>query len=287
MHERDTCLENVQHKVIWILGENGRLANAVYEEYAEEEPRKIGKQDYLKWLDLSIADLESYFRKNLPSKSIIFVTAGIVDKSVSPEVIEQINVLLPVKILEASKNLDLITITIGSISEHFLAHDDLYIKSKRDLSYYIRTHETIKNNLHVRLHTLYGGSTPPHVNMFLGNAFESIQNRRVFKMSSGQQLREYHHVNDVARAIRIRLSKNQFGVWDLSTGKPVRLIDLAEAIFLSYDLEDLITISREKDLLGDNLTHVFQDTITELGIEMRESTQGVISYLRSMDRDTN
>ena len=287
MHERNTCLENEQHKVIWILGENGRLANAVYQEFKDERPLKIGRQDYLKWLDLSVADLEAYLRKNLPPKSIIFITAGIVDKSVNSQVLEQVNVLLPIKILEASKNLDLTTVTIGSISEHFMFFDDLYITSKRDLSDHIETHTYLQNNLHVRLHTLYGGSAPPHLNMFLGKAFESIQNRREFRMSSGKQLREYHHVHDVARAIRLRLKENHFGVWDLNTGIPIRLIDLAKAIFLSYDLEELITVSREKDLEGDNLTHVFPETISELGIEMRDPTQGVISYLHSMDGDKN
>ena len=287
MHGGNTCLENDKPKVIWILGEKGRLAHAVYQEFKEERPLKIGRRDYLKWLDLSIHDLEVYFRKNLTPKSIIFVTAGIVDKNVTPRVIEQINVLLPIKILEASKNLDLLTVTIGSISEKFKSLDDFYTVSKRDLSHYIETHPSIENNLHVRLHTLYGGGTLPNASMFLGQAFESIQNRSEFRMSSGRQLREYHHVDDVAKAIRLRFKENPFGVWDLNSGKPIRLIELAEAIFLSYGLEELITISREKDLESDNLTHVFHETISELGIEMRESTQGVISYLHSIDRNTN
>lgn len=271
--------------MIWILGENGRLANAIYEEFESESPLKIGRKDYLSWLDLSREELESYFKLNLPSQSTLFITSGIVDRGTAPEEIDQINRLLPIKILEACRNLDLRTVTVGSISEHFNLLDDAYIRSKRELSSYVQNHAGNQRNLHVRMHTLYGGTTFPHLNMFLGKVFESIQTHSEFRMSSGQQLREYHHINDVARAMRSRLNKDCFGVWDLNTGKPIKLLNLAQAIFLSFDLPELVTISREKDLEGDNLTRVFPETLNGLDVEFREPIQGVISYLKSMDRN--
>lgn len=269
--------------MIWIIGSSGRLANAIYEEFQSESPVRIGRHDYLKWLDLSRDELEKYFRSNLPPQSKLFITAGIVDKETAQKEIEQINILLPIKIIEACKNLDIIVVTIGSISEHFKLLNDSYIKSKKELTSYIENNDDLQNHLHVRLHTLYGGKTYPHPKMFLGKLFESIQNHSRFRMSSGQQLREYQHIDDVAKAIRLKLNKYQFGIWDLNMGNPIKLLDLAEAVFHSYDLSELLHISIEKDLDGDNLTYVFPETLSPLGLEFREPIQGVIHYLRNID----
>lgn len=270
--------------MIWILGEKGRLANAIYEEYSHENPLKIFRNQYLNWLDFGTKSLEEFLEKNLPPKSIIFVAAGVVDRKISPETIHEVNVLLPVKILEATKNLDISIVTIGSISEYFNLVEDPYIESKKALSKYIENETNLQRNLHIRLHTLYGGGTP-HKDMFLGKILKSIENQIEFNMSSGEQLREYHHVADVSAAISAKIQRNQFGQWNLNTGKPVKLIELAKAIFESYKLDELIKISLDYNLAGDNLGFVFPDTIKELDICFREPVAGVISYLRSMTTD--
>ena len=53
--------------------------------------------------------------------------------------------------------------------------------------------------MHLHLHTLYGGR--PQAHMFLGQMIRALERGAEFAMSSGEQLREYHHVHDIAGAM--------------------------------------------------------------------------------------
>ena len=67
--------------------------------------------------------------------------------------------------------------------------------------------------------------------MFLGQILSALKNDEAFKMTSGCQLREYHHFLDDAEAIRTISGLKITGVVNLSHGKPVSLKDIAQASF--------------------------------------------------------
>ena len=89
--------------------------------------------------------------------------------------------------------------------------------------------------LHCRLHTLYGGEPKDH--MFLGQIVNAIRSNSVFSMSSGEQLREYHHVDDIAESLAT-IVNSDWSLWspilEINSGQPLKLLDLAMAIFNAF-----------------------------------------------------
>ena len=84
--------------------------------------------------------------------------------------------------------------------------------------------------IHLHLHTLYGGQ--PHPHMFLGQMIGALERGAEFHMTSGEQLREYHHAHDIAGAMLAgRDWESAREPVHLSSGAPVRLADLARAVF--------------------------------------------------------
>src|SRR5262249_31834831 len=140
-------------------------------------------------------------------------------------------------------------LTIGSVLETFsrLTASNRYLASKAAL--WARVERIAADPrldgrvAHLRGHTVYGGGAPA-LHSFLGQMYESLHTRRHFRMSEGRQLREFAHVDDVARSIAVLLAHAWTGAVpiDLSTGEPVRLSELAHAVFRAFDSEELLQV---------------------------------------------
>ncbi len=131
---------------------------------------------------------------------------GITDPLVAVEKINYSNIEFPKRVIEATfDHSDFRYLTVGSIHENVeLFYNNNYLRSKLELGRLIekKSYESnVKDRfLHLPLHTLYGGKPKDH--MFLGQIAKAIKNGTVFRMSSGLQLREYHHVEDIAVTVR-------------------------------------------------------------------------------------
>ena len=93
-------------------------------------------------------------------------------------------------------------------------------------------------------------------------------------MSSGQQLREYHHYDDVAQIILNMVSHDtSLNTVNLTSGQPIQLFELAQ--YLKKRLNSKIDISCNKEndpdeiyqkfLVNEKITGFFRDS--KLGIE--------------------
>src|SRR5262249_52218512 len=134
--------------------------------------------------------------------------------------------------------------------------------------------------MHVRMHTIYGSA--PKAHMFLGQILTSLQNGTPFCMSSGEQLREYHHADDIAVAITGILARQwDFGtIIELNSGNPVRLIDLARQVFRAFGREELLQVGALAGAEGENKARVFPASPAWLLPATRETGAGVIALLQ-------
>lgn len=171
-------------------------------------------------------------------------------------------------------------ITFGSIQEHFpgICAANPYLRSKVALGDWMAARGAEGRFLHIRLHTLYGGVVKPH--MFLGQILHSLRSGTPFSMSSGDQLREYHHVEDIGEAVA-RLMDDDWreGVVDLSAGTPLSLASLAKAIYVHFGKAELLRIGSIPRPEGENLHRIFPRSPESWMPFSRDAVAGVIGWL--------
>lgn len=181
---------------------------------------------------------------------------GIIDPSVPPDMLDEVNSNLPVAqhrlLSELVEELELDSLkvryaTFGTVLENCdkLVERNAYLQSKRSLfdRWQKASGRTPVTWSHFQLHTLYGGARH-QPSMFAGMMESALRERRPFEMSPGDQLREYHHVDDVAESVRHCLSyrtecQHPQG---LSSGEPIALRELAERVFDHFRLRYLLRV---------------------------------------------
>jgi len=220
------------------------------------------------------------------SADFIFAS-GVTDPHVAVEKINYSNTDFPKRVIEATfDHSDFRYLTLGSFQENdeLFYKNNNYLKSKLELGNLIVKKSLELNGknrfLHLRLHTLYGGKPKDH--MFLGQISKAIKNETVFRMTSGLQLREYHHVEDIAVTIRSILEHEwSFGpIVEINSGNPVRLAELAKAIFNAFRKEKLLEIGAIPTPSGENMEKVFQRSEEWMISTSRPPIIGVIESLK-------
>lgn len=223
-----------------IVGATSNLAMAI-QDASLEKILTVSRKTYQTWSGKDGSErIRKFFEERDEKLSNVYVTTGITDPLLTKDVIQTINVDLPVQIAKVASQFGIRTYTFGTVAETFAGSPNVYVASKIELS-----NEILKNGnfdgfaRHIRLHTLFGGKNLKR-HMFLGQIITSILHNKEFNMSSGNQIREYHHIDDVAKII---LHLNHSDILEnthISHGKPLRLIDLATRIFHEYgDIKNL------------------------------------------------
>ena len=155
-----------------------------------------------------------------------------------------------------------------------------YYASKKRFGNYI-SEFSIKSKLalHLRIHTLFGGATPEPY-MFLGQILHAMQTENIFKMTSGEQLREYHHLSDDTKAILKLASSPLHGPLDLSHGSPVKLKDLAHYIFEGFGQLSKLQVGVIPPPENDNFSQIFLRPEVLREEYFRDTLPSVLYYLR-------
>lgn len=212
---------------------------------------------------------------------------GIVNPGADPAAIEAINVEFPRRLYALLGNLApaeaVRLVTIGSVLESHgaLASSNAYLASKSRMFDALSGAGDALRWHHIRLHTLYGGSKRPHPFMFAGQMFDALIRKERFRMSSGTQLREYHHVQDIAESILSFLSgSGQDRIVELSSGEPIRLRDLASVVFKYFNGLDLLEIGSKIHSQGEVFESVYQRS--PYLTTSRDPIQGVIRWFKEL-----
>jgi nucleoside-diphosphate-sugar epimerase len=118
--------------------------------------------------------------------------------------------------------------------------------------------------------------------MFVGQIFEALNSKKTFHMSGGEQIREYHHIDDDVEAI-LQLSKTiGGGLIDISHGQPEKLKDIATSLFEHFNSRDNLKIATKSADENDNRSIVFQRTGNLSGSAFRPTIENLIKWFERL-----
>jgi nucleoside-diphosphate-sugar epimerase len=101
-------------------------------------------------------------------------------------------------------------------------------------------------------------------------------------MSSGFQIRENHHLDDVAYAVDRLIRSNILGISEVTAGKGIQLRDLASTVFKAFNLEHLIKIGSIEIKHKEKLSNDYKINPNLSCSNFRNPTEGVVAYLKGI-----
>ena len=183
-----------------VIGASGRIGTEIVKQFNEHNAICPKREVYKFWHKTNKAsDIRNYLDQN--RVKAIFICSGVMDPEKNREEIFNVNYNLPKNIIESTAGSKIRIITFGTIMELVAPGLNQYVESKEKLQKYINSSESKDRVLSLKIHTIYGGKEPNRF-MFLGQVLEALKTNQEFKMTSGNQLREYHHVEDLVKAIK-------------------------------------------------------------------------------------
>lgn len=268
--------------MIYVLGGRGRLGRAILASLPREEVTALDRAHYADWWKGDAVPAICRFFERAPAGSVVLVAAGLLDPALPGADHHRVNVELPERVIEGACAVGLRVVTIGTVMERLATPPNAYVAAKAELGRHV-AHRAAGGDAvaHLQVHTLYGGGDPSPF-MFLGQLCSALREGRPFEMSPGQQLREYHHVDDDVTAIHAILNAKFDGVLAMSHGEPCTLLALATHVFESLGRADQLRVGARAEPPNDNYATVFQRPPVLEQVEFRPALQGVSHYVRSV-----
>lgn len=260
------------------------MARALRSEYSLEQVHVLPRKIYEKWAGRDAEkDILHFFKARLDgTPATVFVTAGVLDPNRPQEEIMRVNYSLSKNLVDSSAALGVRVVTFGTVMEGPGLSRNPYINSKILLGNHVAGVASRGDlAIHLRLHTHYGLGEPSPF-MFLGQILDSIRFGREFHMSSGAQLREFHHLADETLAIRATLDSAVTGVFTVSHGNPITLRTVAETVYAAFNRNDLLKVNMFPDPKGENYSQKFLQAQQIQGVAFRPALPGIVAYLRAI-----
>ena len=277
------------NKTLVILGQNSNIAKEIVSQLVKSNlmSSRVISYEYIAQFRTSQFGLSSFLSELShlhPGEEIYIVNCiGVTNPRLNAAMLLDINCEFNLQLARAVKETEVNLITIGTIMENFpeLCFSNPYLYSKY-LSFSKLEELRIENHLHLRLHTLYGGMTL-HPHMFLGQLQSALKLGSDFLMTHGQQLREYHHIEDDVSLLIRSVFSGIYGIVEISSGMPVRLLELAQAVYSELLPNRKVIADLRVDTI-ENLNHVFPKLSSFDGnpVTFRDTRSGVIEYLRKL-----
>jgi hypothetical protein len=266
-----------------ILGSNGLIGRAIKHKFQNDNCHPLPRVVYQDWWDESqIPEIRRALTNITPSTGHlqIYLASGILSPKEDPALIKKVNELIPINIARALDGTNFQLETFGTIHETFEMHNE-YIDSKRRLSVWLSENVQEDDYLHLRLHTLYDDSKPKDF-MFLGSLFRCVSEGIALKMSSGKQLREFHHVDDDIEAISFLEQQGYKGIVDLNHGNMISLFEIAKGVTKCFQESGEIEAGFYLDPGQENYHVVFDPLVIEKRLGFREPISSVVEIFRKL-----
>ena len=154
-----------------------------------------------------------------------------------------------------------------------------YVRLKYELSEYITNNYDKERYIHLRLHTLYGGKTL-NTNLFLGKLVKSLELGQVFEMSSGRQLRQYHHVDDILKILIGQMEKDRSGVLEIGGLQAMTLREIATLVVSNYGDVSKIKFSPRLDQDSDIYHSLEPAGLILSQRELRDRKSVILRYVK-------
>lgn len=252
---------------VFVLGANGRIGSAICRLSVNSDMKfvPVARQVYSSWQSEAeaIAGLKLL---GLTQQDILINSAGIINPQADLAMINRVNFLSAQRICLSAKKIGAKAVSLGTVLERLIqhSHQNPYIQSKTRLA------EAADGNwLHLQLHTIYGGPAPAPF-MFAGLMLDALKSNIRFSMTSGEQYREYHHVDDIAKIIMRLVLKLNSGCIDVTTGDDIKLRDLATGLFQYFDKLELLGIGDIASPAVESYEHVLDAQPLLKDVEFRE-----------------
>lgn len=220
-----------------IIGENSRMTKALLKRH--KFAVIVPKAEYMTWRNKVnlLPALKSF------DNSTLIITKAILNPKENKAEINYWNYTFPKRIITEiiRLKLNIRIVTFGSIHE-LSELSNPYLNSKRKLAHFINA-QSNSNIIHYRLHTIFGEGYP-NSSMFLGKIYESFVNNHSFRMSSGNQLRQYHTYSEIVTIVSNQLTEIGAlpNIYNINGDSWVTLKELASSIFLEFGKEDMLKI---------------------------------------------
>lgn len=273
----------------FILGAGGRLGRALLTAYSEFNVNTVHRAVTESWLaESGTRAVENFFTRACAGPDdTVLLASGLIDPNLSPSNLNQVNFVMPKNVIEACSTFGMRVVTFGSVMEGDGFARNPYIDSKIRLSKHVLEQVADGHRvLHLRMHTHFGLDMPSKF-MFLGNVLDTIVSKKRLKMSSGRQLREFHHLEDEARAIRHIIGADRDGIIPISHRQPVSLREVAESALQYFGLSELLSLNELPDPRHENYTHRFMPHELVRETPFRESLPAINTYLETCVRQWN
>ncbi len=257
-----------------------------------------------KFFKYSLPNFNLKFEEILTCDLIFYFSAAGVQANVKTEtdLIYKVNAYEPIAISQYldENNFNGKFITFGSYFEigfntenKFFSVNDVihangkvpnhYCNSKRLLTKYIHGNVHHINWLHFILPTIYG-STENELRL-IPYLVNSIQNNTPIQVTSGSQIRQYIHVDDVVKLLAIitQSLSNESGIFNVSNSEFISIKSLIDLIFetLNFVPKDNVTIINREDT---NMSYLaINATETEELFNWKATTSiysGIKSYIK-------
>lgn len=263
---------------VLILGSNGNIAKSLASIFPSST--KVTRQEYLTWLEDKETNLSSFIASQKSAPKLIFNCVGITNPALDESLILKLNYELPKLLLSSTLDETPKVITFGTVMENIqeYALTNNYLKSKFLFQEWLQNSNKNDKFLHLQLHTLYGG-TRIHEHMFLGQIYSAIRLKKPFSMSTGIQIREYHHIQDDVLATLELVRRGMTGILPISHGESVKLRDLAEHIFDYFDCRNLLEIGKFEPNEYDAVSPISLSNHNFNMTQFRDTRTGIIDWL--------
>jgi nucleoside-diphosphate-sugar epimerase len=266
---------------LYLIGGRGRLGQAIAHEYVADGIVSLDRSVYEDWSHVdSVGKIARFFEKSSNEGAIVFVTSGLLDPKLAYEDLLSVNCSLPKNLIDGVAELGVKVVTFGTVMERLLESKNPYVRTKAILAEYVRDIACAGAPVtHIQVHTLYGLGEPSPF-MFLGQMLSSVKNDTPFNMTSGRQLREYHHLEDEAKAIRHVAHSALSGVMSVNHGMPISLRTLAEEVFRALGKPELLHIGALPEPAEENYAKILEPSEVFKHISFRDPLSAVIQYMR-------
>lgn len=264
----------------YVLGSSGQIGQELLTFFGKDS-KKVSREVYSNWItSKSIPEINTYFKQSgVNGDSLIFIACGLLNPNCSSKELMESNFHIPKNVISALDQINPKIVTFGSIQEKLQLHPNRYISSKNELADFVSSEiRKGKNLFHLRLHTIFGNHKPKEF-MFLGQMLNSIINNHDFHMSSGRQLREYHHVVDEVIAVDSILKSKQSGIFDINSGQALTLKQIAEYIFENFKKSELLKVGVLEDPIGENYSEKLYPDQYISENHFRDTLPAIVSYL--------
>ena len=118
--------------------------------------------------------------------------------------------------------------------------------------------------------------------MLIGHLENAIRHEAILPLSSGRQIREYQHVNDLVPALLDGIKNETLsGDVQVNTGSSLRIKEFVSGVMESFNLENLLKFDCLNDPLDDNYADYTETSNWLDTSRFRDPIQGVADYIRS------